>query len=174
MVLDQAAQRIDGAVLRLQRHAAGARAAGGEARDADGDQRQQAAHREAIAFTGEKTLVVQRRTQLRQAARFGFVRERNNRFGRKRAQAGERLAQTFAERAGDILGEAHDPAVGSVGLETETVRNGGRNEDRDRRGERQRRRLEGHFAAAALDQQNLKQIAVPVRADGPVMDGGAR
>ena len=37
-----------------------------------------------------------------------------------------------------------------------------------------RRRLERQRAAAALDQQNLKQIAMPVRADGPIMDRRAR
>ncbi len=36
------------------------------------------------------------------------------------------------------------------------------------------RRVERHLAAAALDQQNLKQIAMAMRADGPVVDRRAR
>ena len=31
-----------------------------------------------------------------------------------------------------------------------------------------------HLAAAALDQENSKQIAMPMRADGPVVNRGAR
>jgi hypothetical protein len=40
--------------------------------------------------------------------------------------------------------------------------------------QRQPRRIERHFTAAALDQKDLKQIAVPMRADGPVVDRRAR
>ena len=60
------------------------------------------------------------------------------------------------------------------GCEAKTVRHCRRNEDRGRRGERQLRRLVDHFAAAALDQKDLKQIAMPMRANGPVVDRGSR
>ncbi len=48
-----------------------------------------------------------------------------------------------------------------------------RDQDRGRRFERQARRLVGHLAAALLDQQDLEQVAVAVRPDGPVVNRGA-
>jgi hypothetical protein len=36
------------------------------------------------------------------------------------------------------------------------------------------RRLESHLAAAALNEQDLKQIAMPVRPDQPLVRRGAR
>ena len=62
------------------------------------------------------------------------------------------------------------PAVGDVGLEAETVRDGRRHQDRGRRRERQVRHIERHLAAALFDQQDLKQIAMAMGADGPVVD----
>src|SRR5262249_20619032 len=83
-------------------------------------------------------------------------------------------AHSFLQRADDILGEAHNPAVGDLRLETKDMRDGGRNQN-DRWGrERNDRRLVRHFTAAALDEKNLKQIAVPVRADCPIMHRRAR
>ena len=79
-----------------------------------------------------------------------------------------------AREAGGILGEAQHPAPGGVGLKAKSVRHGGRNEDRGRRRERQPRRFERHLAAALLDQQDLKEVAMPVCAYGPVMDRRSR
>jgi hypothetical protein len=58
-------------------------------------------------------------------------------------------------------------------MKAKTVRRRRRHQDCRRRGKVQARRFEGHLAAAAFDQQNLKQIAVPVRADQPVVRRGA-
>ena len=92
----------------------------------------------------------------------------------ERAQPRQRLAGAVGERAGGIFGEADHPAVGDVRLEAKAVRDRRRNENRGRRGKRQLRRIERHLAAAALDQQDLKQVAMAVGADGPVVDRRAR
>ena len=89
-------------------------------------------------------------------------------------QPRQRFAGAIGKREGGVLGEGHDPAIGGARLETEAVRDRRRHQDGGRRGERQLRRFVGHLAAAALDQENLKQIAVPMRADGPVVNRGAR
>src|SRR5262249_60698766 len=73
-----------------------------------------------------------------------------------------------------VVGQGHDAAVGESRAETEAMRDGGRHENCARRIEADRRRFEGHLAAAAFDQQNLEQVAVAVRANGPVVDRGAR
>ena len=80
----------------------------------------------------------------------------------------------IGKRDGCVLGEGQHPAFGDVRLETEAMGDRRRNENGGGRGERQPRRFKRHFAAAALDQKNLKQIAMPMRANGPVVDGGAR
>ena len=49
-----------------------------------------------------------------------------------------------------------------------------RHQDGARRGEGERGGLEGHLAAAALDQQDLEQVAMAVGADRPVVHRGAR
>ena len=89
-------------------------------------------------------------------------------------QPRQRFAGAVCQREGRVLGEGHDPAFGRTRLETEAVRHRGRHQDGGRRRERQLRRFVGHLAAAALDQENLKQIAMPMRADGPVVNRGAR
>ena len=92
----------------------------------------------------------------------------------ERLQPRERCARALAERFRHILGEAHHPAVGLVRAEAEAVRGGRRHQDRGRRLEGQARGLVGHLAAAALDQQDLEQVAMAVRTDGPVVHRGAR
>ena len=86
----------------------------------------------------------------------------------ERAQPRQRLARAIGEREGCVFGEAHDPAFGAR-LEAETVRHGGRHQNSGRCGERQLGGFVDHLAAAALDQKNLKQIAMPVRANGPIV-----
>src|SRR5258708_14944335 len=54
------------------------------------------------------------------------------------------------------------------------MRDGGRYDDGGRRLESDHLGLERHLAAAAGDQQDLKQIAMAMRPDRPVVDGGAR
>jgi hypothetical protein len=54
------------------------------------------------------------------------------------------------------------------------VGDGGRHQDSGRRGKRQLRRFVGHFATALLDQKNLKQIAVAMGTNGPVVNRRAR
>ncbi len=49
-----------------------------------------------------------------------------------------------------------------------------RHQDRDRRRERHFRSFECQLAGAAFDQENLKQISMPVRANGPIVNRGAR
>ena len=117
---------------------------------------------------------MQVRTERRQPLDLGGVAERDHRLGGERLEPLQRLAGALAERLGDVLGEAYHPAVGHLGMEAEAVRRGRRHQDGGRRGERQARRLEGHLAAAALNQKNLEQIAMPVRADQPVVRRGAR
>ena len=68
ILLDQLAQRVDRRVGRRERDAAGARAARGEPRDLDRDQRQQPAHREAEALAREKMLLVKLGAERRRCA----------------------------------------------------------------------------------------------------------
>ena len=55
--VDQRPQRRDGGIGRLQSHAAGACAAGGETRHSDGDQRQETAHGHTITFAAKASLL---------------------------------------------------------------------------------------------------------------------
>ncbi len=100
--------------------------------------------------------------------------ERHHRIGRHRLEPRQRFARLVAERVGDVLGEAHHPAVGDLRRKAKTMRGGGRHQDRRRRRKRHGRGLEIHLAAALLDQQDLEQVAVAVRADRPVVHRGAR
>ena len=78
------------------------------------------------------------------------------------------------DAARDVFGEAQDPPVGDVGLEAKAVGDRRGDEDRDWRGECKRSRFKCHRAAAALDQQDLKEVAMPVSANGPLVDRRAR
>src|SRR5690348_7946977 len=54
------------------------------------------------------------------------------------------------------------------------MRDRGRNENGRGCGESELRNIEGHLAAAALDQQDLKQIAMAMCANGPIVHRRAR
>jgi len=58
--------------------------------------------------------------------------------------------------------------------EAEAMRDRRRHQDGDGRRKRERRGLDRHLAAAALDQKNLKEVAVAMGADGPVVHRRAR
>ena len=185
VLFDELAQRVDGcagrrrsrvaALCRLERDriASPARASGRQPRHLDRDQREQSAHRDTKTGAGEKALLVQLDRQFRQPVALGLA-QRDHRLGRKRFETCERLALAIAHRLGDIFGEAHDPSVGESRAEAKAMGDGGRHENRTRRIESDGGGFEGHLAAAALDQQNLKQIAVAVRANGPVVNRGTR
>ena len=174
MLLDEIAQRIDGRIGGLERRRARTRAARCEPHHGDGDEREIAAHGEAVALAGEEALLVEIGAQAPDPLDLGFAGQRHHRIGRERTQAGQRFAGALAEPMGDILGEGEHPALGGVGAKAEAVRDGGGDDDRGGRIEADRLRLEGHLAAAAHDQQYLEQIAVAVGTDGPVVDRGAR
>src|SRR5262245_52126518 len=80
----------------------------------------------------------------------------------------------LAKSARNILRESQHPALGCLRAETEAMRDGGRYDDGGRRLERDHLSLERHLAAASGDQQDLKQVAVAVGPDRPVVDRGAR
>ncbi|MGD9922986.1 MAG: hypothetical protein AB7V13_16330 [Pseudorhodoplanes sp.] len=107
--------------------------------------------------------------QLRQAAFAVRCIECDNRLRRHRPELGNRLAGTLPEHRGDILAEAHHVAVGHTRMEPESMGHIGCNDDRARRRKRLDRRLEDHLTAAALDDEDLKQIAMTMGADQPVM-----
>jgi hypothetical protein len=111
--------------------------------------------------------------QFRQPAELRFT-ERDHRFSRQPLEACERFALAIAHHLGDVLGEGHHPAVGEARMKAEAVRHGCGHENRAGRIEGDGGGFEGHLAAASLDQQNLEQVAVAVRADGPIVDRGAR
>ena len=173
LLFHQCAQAFHGRISRCERHASGARLACGEPHHLDRDQRQVAAHGVAIALARQESLLVQLAAQFVQARELRLT-ERHHRMRRKRAQTRDRLAGVVAQRMRHVLGEAYDPAFGSVWLEPIAMRDSGRCEQRARRLERQECGLVGHVAAAAGDHQDLEQIAVAVRADGPIMDRRAR
>ncbi len=100
--------------------------------------------------------------------------QRHHRIGRQRPQPRPGGVGLVAQSGGNIVGEAHHPAIGRLRLEAEAMGNGRGNQDGGRRGEGNGRGLEGHFAPAPGHEQYLRQIAVPVRADHPIMDRGAR
>ena len=174
MIVDQPAQFLDARVGGLERHRAAARPAHAQAHHLDGNQRQQAAHRQAIALARERGLHVEVGAKRRQPLDLVGALQRHQRIDRHRSQPRQRLARLVAERIGHVLGEAHHPAVGDARIEAEAVRGGGRHQDGGRRCERHGRGLEAHLAAALLDQQHLKQVAVAVRADRPFVQRGAR
>ena len=65
------------------------------------------------------------------------------------------------------------PSV-TFGVKAKAMRRGGRHEDRGRRRKRNGRGLKAHLAAAFLDQKDLEQVAVTMRADHPVVDRRTR
>ena len=119
-------------------------------------------------------LFEQLRAQRRQPRPFRLVADRNDGLRGKRPQPRQSLARPIRQRARGILGKTEHPAVGDIRLEAETMGDGRRHQNRRRRRERQPRHIERHLAAAAFDQQDLKQVAMAVGADGPVMDRRAR
>ena len=170
--IDEAPQRLERRVGGSKRHRPGARAARGEAHDLDGDERQQPAHGEPIAFPAEKMLFVELAAQPRKPPELGGAGKRHHRIGRERLEPRERRAGLRAER--HVLGEAHHPPVRYLRAESEAVGDGRRHQDRRGRLERQNRRLVHHLAAAALDHQDLAQVAVAVGEDRPRVERGAR
>ena len=175
MLLDQAAQRLDGGVGRRERHRAGAGAAGGEPRHLDRDQRQQPAHGEPEALAREEALVVQVGAQ--RSSRLISLAWPSGTTG-SAASAFRRLSaspERSPSAAAHVLGEAHHPAVGRLcGWKRKPCATVGGTRIAAGAANGERRRLEGHLAAAALDQQDLEQIAMAVRADQPVVHRGAR
>ena len=174
MFVQQAAQFLDPRVGARQRHRARARAAHRQPHHLDGDQRQQPAHGEAIAFARQRRLLVEIGAERGETLSLVRIGERHHRIGRYRLEPRQRFARLVAECIGDVLGEAHHPAVGDLRGEAKTVRGGGRHQDRRRRRKRHGRRLEIHLAATLLDQQDLEQVAVTMRTDRPVVHRGAR
>jgi len=92
----------------------------------------------------------------------------------KRLEARERGARAFAQRLRHILGEADHPAVGHVLAPAKAVRGGRRDQQRGRRLEGQDRGLVGHLSTAALNQEDLEQVAMAVRRNCPVVQRGPR
>src|SRR5580658_8533506 len=92
----------------------------------------------------------------------------------QRPQARHRLAGAVGKPAGSVFAKAYGPTVSDAWLEAEAVRDGGWNENRGRRTKRQPGEIECHLAAAAFDQQDLKQVSMAVGADGPVVNRRAR
>src|SRR5262249_28376899 len=86
----------------------------------------------------------------------------------------ECFAVRVAQRCGDILAEAQHEALRHSRLKAEAVRHRSRHHDRARRVEGDVRRAVSHLPAAALDQQDLKELTVTMREDRPLMRGRTR
>ena len=95
MLVDEPAQCLHRRIGGLERHGAGAGAACRETHQLDGQQREIAAHRQAIALASEKALLVERDAQPIQS--LGFVAgERQYRIGGERAQPRDAFARSIA------------------------------------------------------------------------------
>src|SRR6266446_6032641 len=92
MLLDQVAQRIDRRVRRNQRRRAASGATRREPRHRNRDERQIAAHGEAVARTGEKPLLVEIGAKPADPLYLVLARQRHHRIGGERAQRRDRLA----------------------------------------------------------------------------------
>ena len=86
ILVDQRAQLRDRRVGRLQGDAAGARAACRKPRHGDRDQRQEAAHRHAIAFARQAAFLEQFRAQSRKPRALALAAYRDDRMRGERAQ----------------------------------------------------------------------------------------
>src|ERR1700691_2685020 len=110
----------------------------------------------------------------RQPRALALVADGNDGLRGEHPQTRKCLAAAIARRPDCVFGEAHHPAVGCFRLEAKSMRGRGGNENGSGRGTRQLRQVERHLAAAAFDQQDLKQVAMAVRMDRPAVDRRAR
>ncbi len=99
--------------------------------------------------------------------RFGERQDRLRRYG---LQPCEGFAGLVAESVGDVLGKAQDPAIRDLRRKAESMRRRRRNENHRRRRKVGRCGLETHLTTTPLYQQNLKEIAMAMGADRPIVN----
>src|SRR5215469_2552358 len=171
---NEATQRLDGVVGNRQRHQTGARLAGGEPGNLNGNQGKQGAQSKTIAVARQESFVIKISAQRQQSRALFGAMERDDRIGRQCLEPAESRPGAFAQCLSDILAKADNPSGSHLRQEAKSVGHGRGYQNGRRRGERTNRRLMHHLAAPALDRKDLEKIAMAVRLNRPVVQRGAR
>src|SRR5690606_20381383 len=97
--------------------------------------------------------------------------KRNDGLARNGLEFRYGLAGTFSHCRSDVIRETDNPAVRYIAIELESVRNVRGHDKCGGRCEADSGSFQNHFAAAALDEQELKKVPMAMRPDQPVMRG---
>jgi hypothetical protein len=172
--VDQRPKLRDGGISRLQGDAARAGAARRKPRDTDSNERQQAAHRHPIAFARQAPLLEQLEAKRRKPRTLRLAADGNDRMCRNsRSRDSASPARSASAMAASSVKVMTQPSVAFGRKRKPWATAAG---TRMAAGAAKASFAASYVivTAAPLDQKNLKQIAMPVRADCPVMDGRAR